>query len=147
MKRFSLLKTLRVLLATGAIGTVQAISTTAASTAATPAEGRPSSTPRLRDLQSFFDNNCVACHLEGGQNGGLVLEEGRAYKNLVGAMSTGSGLHRVEPGDPEKSYLMHKLRGTQASVGGGARMPLGGAPVDQATLGKIEAWIRAGAPD
>lgn len=84
MKRFSLLKTLRVLLATGAIGTVQAISTTAASTAATPAEGMPSSTPRLRDLQSFFDNNCVACHLEGGQNGGLVSIRRRSEKSKRG---------------------------------------------------------------
>lgn len=52
----------------------------------------------------------------------------------------------VEPGDPERSYLVHKLRGTQGLVGGGgARMPVGDAPLDDAEEAALEAWIANGA--
>ena len=53
---------------------------------------------------------------------------------------------RVKPGQPGESYLISKLSGTHLNAGGsGARMPLGGAPLDAATLAKIKLWIDAGA--
>jgi len=57
-----------------------------------------------------------------------------------------AALNLVEPGDPERSYLVHKLRGSQGLVGGGgARMPMGDAPLDDAEQSAIEAWITNGA--
>jgi hypothetical protein len=56
----------------------------------------------------------------------------------------------VEPGRPEKSYLVNKLRGTQSSVGGLAeRMPppTAGEPLTEEEILSIEAWISSGAPN
>jgi hypothetical protein len=73
----------------------------------------------------------------------LRLDEGVSYALLVNAPSTEvPSLLRVNPGDPSSSYLMQKLEGT-AQVGG--RMPLGGAPLPEATLAVIRQWILEGA--
>ncbi len=53
-------------------------------------------------------------------------------------------LDRVEPGDPDNSYLIHKLEGTQAV---GDRMPQGGPFLDEETIGDIRQWIADGAPN
>jgi len=51
-------------------------------------------------------------------------------------------LLRVEPNDPDISYLIHKLEGTQAV---GARMPDGGPFLSQETIDVIREWIQQGA--
>jgi hypothetical protein len=53
---------------------------------------------------------------------------------------------RVKPFLPDSSYLIHKIEGTQADVGGsGERMPRGGMPLTQAQIDLIRAWITVGA--
>src|SRR6056297_547574 len=100
-----------------------------------------------QDIQPFFNQQCYACHLRGAEPGGLALEPGIAYEELVGMESTQSDLLRVAPGEPEASYLVHKLRGTHLEVGGeGARMPQGGVGVTETVLDAIVRWIEAGAP-
>lgn len=100
-----------------------------------------------QDLQPFFNQQCYACHLRGAEPGGLALEPGVAYDELVGVESTQSDLLRVAPGEPEASYLVHKLRGTHVEVGGeGVRMPQGGVEVSEVVLDAIVRWIEAGAP-
>lgn len=88
--------------------------------------------------------------LEAGQ-AGLVLEDGEAYGNLVGIKSTQSGRLRVNPGAPELSYLMDKLRGTQVQAGGfGSGMPLSEGshrPLAQQDIQAIKDWITNGAID
>jgi len=49
---------------------------------------------------------------------------------------------RVDPGSPETSFLVAKLRGTAGS----SQMPLGAAPLSEESLALIEEWIRDGAP-
>lgn len=103
------------------------------------------------DVQPVFDTWCVQCHLLESPQAGLVLENGEAWGNLVGIASTQAPLKRVQPGDPPASYLLHKLRGTQAQVGGsGQAMPYGSEPggelpADARAL--IERWIAEGAAD
>ena len=90
--------------------------------------------------------NCD-CHTPG--SGGLIMgpDPATAYMNLVGVMATTALLNRIEPGDTDKSYLWHKINGTQVQVGGGgSKMPLGGLPVlPQETFDVIDAWIAGGA--
>jgi hypothetical protein len=50
----------------------------------------------------------------------------------------------VAPGRPDDSYLVHKIEG-RAAVG--ARMPLGGPFLDDATIAVIRDWIARGAPN
>ena len=54
-------------------------------------------------------------------------------------------LDRVEPGDPDNSYLIQKLEGAPGIMG--SRMPQGGPFLDQATVDMIRQWIMDGAPN
>jgi hypothetical protein len=88
------------------------------------------------------------CHAgsTGGQEG-LILDRGVSYGLLVGHPATeNSTLNRVEPGSPESSYLILKLRGDPSITG--SRMPQDGPPyLTSEQIAGIAAWIRAGAPD
>lgn len=102
------------------------------------------------DLQPILNSRCVVCHVTGAENAGLNLARSVARKNLVAVPSTESKLLRVSPGKPEESYLMHKLLGSQSSVGGsGKLMPLSDAPqpIEASQLELFRSWIRQGALD
>jgi hypothetical protein len=97
----------------------------------------------------IFTPTCAkaGCHSAAAASQGLVLEAGQAYGSLVGRPSTENGsLARVEPGSPERSYLILKLRGDPSITG--QRMPLDGPPyLTSEQIEGIAAWIRAGAPN
>jgi len=88
------------------------------------------------------------CHAgsTGGQQG-LILDAGVSYGLLVGHPATENGtLNRVEPGAPERSYIILKLRGDPSITGD--RMPQDGPPyLRPEQIDGIAAWIRAGAPN
>jgi hypothetical protein len=100
------------------------------------------------DIQPIWDANCVEnCHSPGGLAEFLDLSD--AYPTLIDQASAQATGSLVEPGSSADSYLVAKLRGTQVDAGGnGGQMPSGGnAPLDEATISTIEAWIDAGAPE
>lgn len=90
---------------------------------------------------------CIQCHNAGGRNfaGGLSLVEGVSYGELVNVVSRNKpGATRVIPGDPDGSYLIHKLQGFPAIVG--ERMPRTGGPfLTQGQVDIIRRWIELGA--
>jgi hypothetical protein len=97
------------------------------------------------DIQPIWDDNCLSgCHVPGGL--GMPLDLSNAYATIVGVESMqAAGVSLVEPGSAADSYLLTKLRGEQTV---GIQMPGGGAaPLDDATISMIEAWIDAGAPE
>lgn len=101
------------------------------------------------DIQPLLNTQCVFCHVDGAENAGLNLARRKSHAALLDA-STQSPLKRVEPGAPDKSYLLHKLKGTQVEVGGnGNAMPMYDPPraFDAASFALIERWIREGAPN
>ena len=92
---------------------------------------------------NVFDASCTVCHSGAAAPKGLRLDAGSSFTNLVGVASQEVGsLLRVEPGNPDRSYLIRKLEGTAAE---GERMPLGGAPIPQATIDFVRQWILDGA--
>jgi hypothetical protein len=98
-------------------------------------------------LESIQDNVftpiCTTCHAGAGAPQGLRLEEGMSQAMLVNVPSVQvPALLRVEPGNPDDSYLVQKIEGT-AAVGG--RMPLGGAALSQEAIDAIRQWITDGA--
>jgi hypothetical protein len=115
--------------------------------AAPTAGGQALTFPQIQ--AQIFTPNCAkaGCHVSGVATGGMVLEAGRAYGEIVGRPSQESPLlARVQPGDPERSYLFKKVRG-DADISG-SRMPQDGPPfLSAAELEGIAAWIRAGAPN
>lgn len=107
--------------------------------------------PRFSEIQiKIFNQSCTSSSCHGAQKaGGLDLQVGVSYGNLVSADPTNpparnKGYKRVYPGDPDKSFLIHKLRGT-LSEGEGSRMPAVGGPLSEAKIQAIEQWIRDGA--
>lgn len=112
-------------------------------------DGIPAFEPTLESIQEHvFTPICAQCHVGAGAPQGLVLSDAQAsYDNLVGVASQESpSQFRVLAGDPDASYLVHKIEGTQAV---GNRMP-DGCPdtqpcLDAETIGIIRDWIGAGA--
>ena len=92
---------------------------------------------------------CTNCHSNVGRNpsGGMNLLSGLSYAQLVGVASTGKpGAVRVIPGDPDNSYIIHKLQGSSDIVG--VRMPRGNGPfLTDGQILVIKRWIANGAPN
>ena len=101
--------------------------------------------PTLESIQAnVFNPHCTVCHAGASAPQGLRLDAANSYTNLVGVPSRQeSGLLRVNPGNPDQSYLVMKLEGTASQ---GARMPIGGAAIPQATINFVRQWIADGAP-
>ena len=91
---------------------------------------------------------CIACHTNVGRNpsGGMILLHDLAYDQLVNMPSRGKpGAIRVIPGDPENSYLVHKIEGRADIVG--RRMPQAGPPyLTDGQILILKRWIAKGAP-
>lgn len=103
--------------------------------------------PVPSDFQSIQDRVltpiCTQCHAGANAPLGLRLEHGLSYAMLVGVASAEvPTLLRVAPGDPDDSYLMHKVSGTQ-EVGG--QMPLGLPALPADAIAAIRRWIVDGA--
>ncbi len=111
----------------------------------------PAGTPVTLSLhvQPIFTAQCATAFCHGTPLGGpMSLEDGQSYGALVGMASTEAPLPRVTAANSAMSYLIHKLEGTQASVGGGGdRMPSGGQPLSQPEIQLIRDWIDQGAED
>jgi hypothetical protein len=92
---------------------------------------------------------CINCHTNVGRNpsGGLNLMSGVSYASLVRVASSNKpGATRVIPGDPDNSYIIHKLEGRADIVG--VRMPRGNGPyLTDGQILVIKRWIANGAPN
>jgi hypothetical protein len=143
--------------------TASGSSTQGMSTATPTATVTPSATPTatatvnpnatLANIQAtIFDTRCAvpSCHDSTSRMGDLVLEPGRSFAQLVGVLpfnanARAAGLLRVEPGNPDDSYLVIKVEGPPLELG--FRMPLVGDPLTADEIQLIRDWIAAGAQE
>ena len=111
--------------------------------------GDPDRLPNHATLQQIWDNDCVRCHRSSSPAAALDLTPEQALHQLVGVPSVQApDLLRVEPGQPENSYLFLKIAAGRQHLdrgGRGRRMPLGAPPLPPPAIQHIENWIRAGA--
>jgi hypothetical protein len=132
------------------IGTVACDEALSSLTGPTP-NLEPTFTSIQRDILQATDTSgrlaCVNCH-----NGVNVFAPGNftagnAYASLVGVTSVQKpSLRRVDPGNPESSYILHKLEGRSDIVG--QRMPRGTGPfLTDGQILVIRRWIELGAPN
>jgi len=95
----------------------------------------------------------AACHGGGPPPPSGVpvsLDAAVGWSQLVQVPSVQAPLDLVEPGRPDRSYLVNKLRANPSSVGGlGERMPptYAGDALTEEEIQSIEAWISSGAPN
>jgi hypothetical protein len=111
-------------------------------------EGEPAGDlePTIESIQEHvFTPRCVSCHSGATARNNLHLDDAQtSYDNLVGVAAVEyPALFRVAAGNPDDSYLIHKLEGTQEV---GSRMPLNGPYLEQSTVDVIRQWISDGAP-
>ena len=108
----------------------------------------PSFGPNFSEIQAnVFTPTCAVpgCHISAVAPQGLQLDVANSYANLVGVMSSEDpAFLRVNPGNPDASYIIQKLEGT-ASAGG--QMPLGRTPLSASTIATMRQWISDGAID
>jgi hypothetical protein len=100
--------------------------------------------PTYESVQAnIFTPVCEQCHSGATAPAGLRLDAANAYTSLVNVASRQQpGTLRVRPGDPDNSYIVHKVEGRAAA---GERMPAGLPPLPQADIDAIRGWIAAGA--
>jgi len=101
--------------------------------------------PNFSEIQAgLFTPSCAGCHGGANPSADLNLEASSSYANLVGIESSQEpGVERVNAGNPDISYLIHKLEDTAAN--GGVMPPSG--MIAQADIDMIRQWITAGAID
>jgi len=103
--------------------------------------------PTLASIQdNVFTVSCAVpgCHGGAGAQQGLRLDPGFSAGSLINVASPRDpNLIRVVPGNPDASFLIQKLDGTQTL---GDRMPDGGPYLTTATVNVIRQWIQDGAP-
>lgn len=91
---------------------------------------------------------CTNCHTTAGGRvppAGMDLGSPNAHAQLVNVASNAKpGAIRVIPGDPENSYLIHKVEGRTGIAG--LRMPRSGPPyLTEGQIRVIKRWIELGA--
>ena len=113
------------------------------------AGGGNSGPATLTELQTdIFTPTCdkFGCHNADSARAGLVLAAGMSFAELVNEPSSQQpAFDRVEPGDPENSYLVKKLRGDADITAD--RMPEGGPFLTDAQIARVISWIEHGAED
>lgn len=94
----------------------------------------------INDIQPIFTANCIGCHNDIATNsGGLDLQAAASFAELVNHLSVEApGVKLVEPGSPERSYLLEKINSHSPQVGDRMRPNDPMAPEDQAL---IRDWI------
>ncbi len=126
---------------------------------ATDSKGSPDPTPDTRTITveaappatlsqvqaQIFTLSCAVsgCHRGASPPRGMNLEAGNSYSNIVNVASVENpSLNRIEPENPDASYMWLKVNGLA-----GARMPLGGPKLSDQLLALMRSWIEAGAPN
>ena len=143
---------------TGATHTPTATATATATQSVAPMTPTFSVASTLPQIQAtIFTPTCLdmSCHNATDAAGiGMVLESGASYANLVGVIPTNdaarqAGMKRVDPGNPENSFLITKLTLSKVfDLQYESRMPSGKPPLTTDQIDTIRAWILRGAlPD
>lgn len=112
-----------------------------------------------RIQKQIFNQSCAVggCHDSESQTGGLLLETGASFDNLVNQTPTkeaaiAAGWRRVTvfvqdaSGDPDTSFLFRKIEGDLPDGTYGAQMPFGKSKLNGTLREIIRLWIEAGAP-
>lgn len=107
-------------------------------------EPADSSTVTLAQLSAeIFTPTCAAagCHAASRPAENMPLTADLIAAAIIDVPSNQlPDIKRVDPGNPDGSYLLQKVRGT----GAGAQMPIGGVLSDE-QIQRIADWIAAGA--
>ena len=124
----------------------------------TQGQPTPPSIYTLQVYPIFAAKGCTGCHLGATPPQGLNLLDSNkptsdplsTFPQLLQNAGQLATMGRITANDPAQSYLSHKVKNTQGTVGGGGQiMPppsSGQTPLNATQTGTVDAWITAGAP-
>lgn len=116
-----------------------------AKTRETSAETAAPATPTLAVLEaaagSVLAASCADCHGEGPEARFSLTPAAFARTTVAVASSQIDTLALVDPGKPDRSYLLMKVTGDPRIQG--KRMPIGKAPLGEAEVKAVADWIAA----
>ena len=93
-------------------------------------------TPSWETVGPIFSAYCTGCH------GGTAPRAGLDLRTYATALAGSNGGPVMIAGDPDASLLMQRIRGQILP-----QMPRGRAPLSEAEIAWIAAWITAGMPE
>jgi hypothetical protein len=97
-----------------------------------------------QQIQPLFNDSCAlpTCHMGPINAGGLNLEQGQSYSNIVNVPSSQMpSLMRIKPFEPNNSYLINKIKGENIN---GSRMPQDLPPLTVEVIALFENWVSQG---
>jgi hypothetical protein len=96
-----------------------------------------------------FCGRCVLCHYKDTPNEPDLSDpfgpRGLIFGTVPIEASYRSGINRVQPGDPENSLLIHKIRAEAPSSDYGPQMPYSFDPLSRTQVDLVRQWIAEGA--
>ena len=94
---------------------------------------------------NIFDPICGQCHKGASAPLGMKLSPNAGLTLITNERQSEEApeLREIEPGDPENSYLIKKIKGARGIKGG--RMPLGLTPLNEEQISAMETWVANGA--
>lgn len=108
-----------------------------------PAFAQPADMQQLEsEVEAIFQRSCTAvgCHAGPVPQMNMDLTSEKFYASIVDEASTEvPALKRVDPGHPENSYLVKKIKGEDGIIG--LPMPMTGDRLPAEEIAKIESWI------
>ena len=97
------------------------------------------------DISTILSSSCSTCHTSSSS--GSLTSIGTWSSTVAVSSTQATGYYIIEPFNSADSYMIHKIDGTQSSVGGsGSQMPKGSQSISSANQAIVEAWIDEGAP-
>jgi len=100
-----------------------------------------------RDIFPIHSGICgrAGCHGVPSGNGLEFPDPDRGYMNIINVPGK-DGIEFIVPGEPENSYMWHKLAGTHLLIGGtGSQMPGSGESLCPQDFALFYRWILEGA--
>ena len=100
------------------------------------------------DIVPILDRRCATggCHSSASHQAALDLTPEQAHAQTVNASAVlRTGMDRVEPGDPDNSWLVRMIEADPARRDGHPRMPLASTPLTPNQIANIRRWIEQGA--
>ncbi len=111
---------------------------------AAPVPDQPQEMSGVQDrVAMIFEKNCISagCHSGSYPQQGLKLTPESFYGTTVNVQSAENpALKRVNPGNPDSSYLVMKIMGDPGITG--LRMPFGREPLKPDEIAAIVEWIK-----
>jgi hypothetical protein len=107
----------------------------------------PPAIPDTATVYALLASECSPCHTDRAEGGLSLTDDGTLASRLLASSFQLPAMQRVQPGEPDNSYLFLKVTGRHLDAGGlGEPMPLG-TPLSAEQTELLRRWVESGSTD